>query len=200
MRTATGDVDADIVVLAAGAWTTELARSVGVSIPMEPGKGYSFYVRPTVMPQHAILLGDVHVGCTPYGDRIRIGGTMEFSGINSRLDHRRIDAIVTGARASFQPWATPEIEASWAGMRPIPADGLPILDRAGALDNAYLATGHGMQGVTLAPPSGRLMAEMIATGRRPQALEPFRLDRFPRLALQRMPARPNGFGRRGGDG
>jgi D-amino-acid dehydrogenase len=200
VRTATGDVDADIVVLAAGAWTTELARSVGVSIPMEPGKGYSFYVRPTVMPQHAILLGDVHVGCTPYGDRIRIGGTMEFSGINSRLDHRRIDAIVTGARASFQPWATPEIEATWAGMRPIPADGLPILDRAGALDNVYLATGHGMQGVTLAPPSGRLMAEMIATGRRPQALEPFRLDRFPRLALQRMPARPNGFGRRGGEG
>jgi D-amino-acid dehydrogenase len=188
VRTATGDLDADVVVLAAGAWTTELARWIGVPIPMEPGKGYSFYVRPSVMPKHAILLGDVHVGCTPYGDRIRIGGTMEFSGINSRLDHRRIASIVTGARASFQPWQTPEIESAWAGMRPIPADGLPILDRAGDLENVYLATGHGMQGVTLAPPSGRLMAEMIATGRRPEALEPFRLDRFPRFALSRAPS------------
>jgi D-amino-acid dehydrogenase len=199
VRTATWDVPADIVVLAAGAWTTALARSIGVAIPMEPGKGYSFYVRPSVMPQHAILLGDVHVGCTPYGDRIRIGGTMEFSGINSRLDQRRIDSIVTGARASFQPWQTPEIEATWAGMRPIPADGLPVLDRAGNLDNVYVATGHGMQGVTLAPPSGKLMAELIATGRRPEALEPFRLDRFPRFALSRVPAQANGRFRRGPD-
>ena len=167
---------------------------------MEPGKGYSFYVRPSVMPRHAILLGDVHVGCTPYGDRIRIGGTMEFSGINSRLDQRRIDSIVTGARASFQPWQTPEIEAVWAGMRPIPADGLPILDRAGELANTYIATGHGMQGVTLSPPSGRLMAELIATGTRPAGLEPFRLDRFPRFALQRIASRANGFGRGGGEG
>ena len=106
-----------------------------------PGKGYSFYVRPTVVPSHAILLADVHVGCTPYGDRMRIGGTMEFSGINTRLDRRRIDAIVAGAQESFLPWQTPDIEAEWAGMRPITADGLPILDRAGALDNIYVATG-----------------------------------------------------------
>jgi D-amino-acid dehydrogenase len=77
-------------------------------------------------------------------------------------------------------------------MRPIPADGLPIVDRAGALENTYLATGHGMQGVTLAPPSGQALAEMIATGRRPELLEPFRLDRFPRLALARVAPRRGG--------
>jgi D-amino-acid dehydrogenase len=190
VRTASGDIEADTVVLAAGAWTTELARWLGISLPMEAGKGYSFYVRPSVLPSYAILLADVHVGCTPYGDRIRIGGTMEFSGINSRLDRRRIDSIVAGARESFQPWASPGIEAEWAGMRPIPADGLPIIDRAGSLDNVYLSTGHGMQGVTLAPPSGQALAEMIATGRRPELLEPFRLDRFPRFALSRIGRRP----------
>ena len=189
VRTAAGDIEADIVVLAAGAWTTELARWLDIPLPMEAGKGYSFYVRPAVLPAHAILLADVHVGCTPYGDRIRIGGTMEFSGINSRLDRRRIDSIVAGARESFQPWAEPGIEAEWAGMRPIPADGLPVIDRAGDLDNTYLSTGHGMQGVTLAPPSGQALAELIATGRRPQLLEPFRLDRFPRIGLSRVAAR-----------
>jgi len=125
----------------------------------------------------------VHVGCTPYGDRVRIGGTMEFSGINNRLDRRRIDAIVAGARETLMPWQTPEIEDEWAGMRPITADGLPILDRAGSFENAYIATGYAMQGVTLAPTSGQALAEMIATGRRPQILEPFRIDRFRRLRL-----------------
>jgi D-amino-acid dehydrogenase len=183
VRTAAGDFAADTVVLAAGSWTTPLARTIGISLPMEPGKGYSFSVRPTVVPKHAVLLVDVHVGCTPYGDRIRIGGTMEFSGINSRLDRRRIDSIVAGATRSFQPFITPEIENEWAGMRPITVDGLPILDRAGPFDNTYIATGYAMQGVTLAPTSGRAMAEMIATGRRPPLLEPFRLDRFGRLPI-----------------
>jgi D-amino-acid dehydrogenase len=186
VRTAAGDIAADTVVLAAGSWTTPLARSVGISLPMEPGKGYSFSVDPTVVPQHAVLLVDVHVGCTPYGDRIRIGGTMEFSGINSRLDRRRIDSIVAGATRSFQPFKSPEIQNEWAGMRPITVDGLPILDRGGDLDNTYVATGYAMQGVTLAPTAGRALAEMIATGKRPPLLEPFRLDRFGRLPLTRV--------------
>ena len=183
VRSAAGDLEADAVVLAAGAWTTALAHSIGVSIPMEAGKGYSFSIRPTVMPSHAILLSDVHVGVTPFGDRVRIGGTMEFSGINNRLDRRRIDAIVAGAKETLMPWETPAIEDEWAGMRPITADGLPILDRAGPFENAYIATGYAMQGVTLAPTSGQALAEMIATGRRPPILEPFRLDRFGRIRL-----------------
>ena len=186
VRTAAGDVAADKVVLAAGSWTTPLAHSVGISIPMEPGKGYSFSVQPTVVPRHAVLLVDVHVGCTPYGDRIRVGGTMEFSGINSRLDRRRIDSIVAGAKRSFQPFVTPEIEDVWAGMRPITVDGLPVLDRAGELENTYIATGYAMQGVTLAPTSGRALAEMIATGKRPEILEPFTLGRFGRVPLPRQ--------------
>ena len=172
-------------VLAAGAWTTPLAASIGIPLPMEPGKGYSFSIQPEVVPSHAVLLVDVHVGCTPFGDRLRIGGTMEFSGINNRLDRRRIASIVAGARQSFLPWKTPEIESEWAGMRPITADGLPVLDRAGDLENTYIATGYSMQGVTLAPTSGRALAEMITTGRRPLLLEPFRLDRFRRMPLPR---------------
>jgi D-amino-acid dehydrogenase len=185
LRTAAGDIEAATVVVAAGSWSTPILRSIGIPIPMEPGKGYSFSIQPTVVPSHAVLLVDVHVGCTPFGDRLRIGGTMEFSGINNRLDRRRIDAIVAGARRSFQPWKTPEIESEWAGMRPITADGLPILDRAGDLENTYIATGYSMQGVTLAPTSGKALAEMITSGRRPPLLEPFRLDRFGRVPLAR---------------
>jgi D-amino-acid dehydrogenase len=185
VRTAAGDLEAEAVVLAAGSWTTALAASIGVPIPMEPGKGYSFSVQPSVMPSHAVLLVDVHVGCTPFDDRLRIGGTMEFSGVNNRLDRARIDNIVAGARESFVPWSTPAIADEWAGMRPITADGLPIVDRSEQYENVYVATGGSMQGVTLAPTMGRGLTELIETGVRPALLEPFRIDRFPRLPVAR---------------
>jgi D-amino-acid dehydrogenase len=188
VRTAVGDYSADAFMLAAGAWTTPLAKMLGIRFPMQAGKGYSFFVKPSVIPGHSILLADVHVGCTPLGDQMRIGGTMEFSGLNTRLDQRRIDDIITGARASFQPWKHPEVEQTWAGMRPITPDGLPVLDRT-ALTNTYVATGYSMQGVTLAAPAGKAMAEFMATGRRPDLLRPFGIER-----LQGLRRRRNGSG------
>jgi D-amino-acid dehydrogenase len=184
VRTAAGDYSADAFLLAAGAWTPSLARMVGVRFPMQGGKGYSFFVSPTVMPRHSILLADVHVGCTPLGDRVRIGGTMEFSGLNTRLDRERIDNIKTAARAAFRPWKSGEIEETWTGMRPITPDGLPVLDRT-SLQNLYVATGYSMQGVTLAAPAGKAMAEFIATDRRPDLLSPFNIDRLQGIRRRR---------------
>jgi D-amino-acid dehydrogenase len=188
VRTSKGDHPADAFLLAAGSWTTPLARLIGIKFPMQPGPGYSFCVRPSVMPRHSILLADVHVGCTPLGDVMRIGGTMEFSGLNTDLDDRRINDIITAARGSFQPWKVPEVESRWAGMRPITADGLPIVDRT-SFTNTYISTGGAMQGVTLAPPAGKAMAEYMLTGKRPALLEPFELAR-----LQGFRRRRNGRG------
>lgn len=178
VRTAAGDFHADAYVLAAGAWTRPLAKMLGISFPMQAGKGYSFLVRPSIIPRHAILLADVHVGCTPLGERMRIGGTLEFSGLNTRLDRRRIDSTIAGARRSFAEWASPEVDQEWAGMRPITPDGLPILDRSPGHKNVFLATGYSMQGMTVGPPAGEQIAEFVRTGVRPEILEPFRADRF----------------------
>jgi D-amino-acid dehydrogenase len=183
LRTAAGDRAADSVVLAAGSWSPRLAAQVGVKLPVQAGKGYSFLVAPSVMPRHAILLADVHVGCTPFGEGMRIGGTMEFSGVNLHLDRRRIDATIAGARESFVKWAEPGVRSEWAGLRPIAPDGLPILDRVAPYDNLYVATGYSMQGMTLGPPAGDAMAEYVATGKRPAVLEPFTLERFRGLPL-----------------
>ncbi len=181
LRTAAGDYRADDVVLAAGAWTPTLLAQVGIHLPIQAGKGYSFMVAPSVVPRYAILLADVHVGCTPFGEAMRIGGTMEFSGINLHLNRHRIDRTIAGARASFREWARPEVESEWAGLRPIAPDGLPIVDRAAPFENLYLATGYSMQGMTLGPPAGEAIAEFVLTGQRPQVLDPFALDRFRRL-------------------
>lgn len=192
IRTAAGDLEADEVVVAAGSWTPALLAQLGVDVPVQAGKGYSFMVAPSVVPRHAILLADVHVGCTPFGDQMRIGGTMEFSGVNLHLDRHRIDQTIAGARASFREWTRPEVESEWAGMRPIAPDGLPVLDRAAPYKNLFVATGYSMQGMTLGPPAGDAIAEFITTGRRPQVLEPFKLDRFPRLPRPRRRYERNG--------
>jgi D-amino-acid dehydrogenase len=183
VRTPTARYGGDSFILAAGAWTRPLAKMVGVRLPMQAGKGYSFFVTPSVVPQRPILLADVHVGCTPLGKRMRIGGTLEFSGLNTRLDQHRIATIVNGAQLSFQPWDTATIEDEWAGMRPITPDGLPVLDRTPVHENLYLATGYGMQGVTLSPPAGAAMADFVMSGRRPELLEQFRLERLYGLRL-----------------
>jgi D-amino-acid dehydrogenase len=184
VRTTKGDVAGDHVVLAAGSWTTPLAAKLGVRIPMEPGKGYSFLLRPKVMPRHGILFADIHAGVTPLGDRVRIGGTMEFSGYDLSIDERRIGNLFRLAR-DYVDLETPDYEEPWAGLRPMTVDGLPILDRVPPYTNAYVATGYSMLGMTVSPPAGEAMAEMIVSGRRPALFEPFRIDRFPRWILRR---------------
>jgi D-amino-acid dehydrogenase len=182
VRTAAGDVEADAVVLAAGAWTPRLARLAGLRLPVQAGKGYSLSVRPTVVPRHALLLAEPHVGCSPFGDRLRVAGTMEFSGIDARLDRGRIARIVEGARSMLAPLHPDPPQELWSGLRPIAPDGLPIVDRAPGLSNAYLATAYSMLGMTLAAPAGEALAELVLTGRRPEVLAPFAATRFRRVS------------------
>jgi D-amino-acid dehydrogenase len=183
-RSTKGDVRADAFVLAAGSWTTPLARTLGLRIPMQPGKGYSFLIAPKTMPRHGILFADIHAGATPLGDRVRIGGTMEFSGYDLSVDRGRVDNVFRLAKEYIE-LERPDYEEPWAGLRPMTVDGLPIVDRAGPYRNAYVATGYSMLGMTIGPPAGEAMADMVVTGERPAVLEPFRIDRFPRLIVRR---------------
>ena len=171
VRSAAGDYAADAFLLAAGAWTNSLAAMVGVDFPMQAGKGYSFFVEPSVVPSHSILLADVHVGCTPLGDQMRIGGTMEFSGLNTRLDERRIDDIAAGAKRLLQALeASAELESSAGpGCGRSRRTGCRSSTALRTFSNLFVATGYAMQGMTLAAPAGKAMAELITTGSKPAA-------------------------------
>jgi D-amino-acid dehydrogenase len=184
VQTSKGDFSADAFLLAAGSWTTPLAAKLGVRLPMQPGKGYTFLLSPTVMPKHGILFADIHAGASPFSDRLRISGTMEFSGYNLELDRRRIDNVFRLAN-EYLRLEQATYENAWAGLRPMVADGLPILDWAGPFRNAYIATGYSMLGMTLSQPAGEAMAAMVLTERRPEVFEPFRVDRFPRAIVRR---------------
>jgi glycine/D-amino acid oxidase-like deaminating enzyme len=197
LRTAGGDLDCSSVVVAAGTWSADLLARLGVRLPLQAGKGYSFSVGLDPAPRHPMYLGDKHVAVSPIGGATRIAGTMELSGNNRRLDWRRVVAIADASRDYLGPWfAAPDdlmalIHDPWVGGRPMLPDGLPVLDRVPGTENAYVATGHGMLGITLAPVSGRAMSEYVTTGRRPEELLPFRASRFPRLVRgpRREPSR-----------
>jgi D-amino-acid dehydrogenase len=190
VRTSAGTHEADAVVLAAGAWTPGVARGLGLRIPVQAGKGYSFEIAPEQPLRHAVLLIEPHVGVSPLNGRVRLAGTMEFSGVNARLDRRRIESIVRGAAPLLPSVARGEIENPWTGMRPIAPDGLPIIGRSPRHPNVYLATGYSMLGMTLAAPAGEALARMILSGERPAELDPFTVERFAghRLRARRTPA------------
>jgi len=109
---------------------------------------------------------------------------MEFSGNNRRLDWRRVEAIGHASREYLGRWFdTPDdlmglIDNPWVGGRPMLPDGLPLVDRVPGTMNAYVATGHGMLGVTLAPSTASALRSFMETGERPGVLVPFGFDRL----------------------
>jgi glycine/D-amino acid oxidase-like deaminating enzyme len=179
-----GEIRCRGVVIAAGAWSATPLAQLGVRLPLQAGKGYSFSVELATRPRHALYLGDKRVVASPMNGSVRIAGTMELSGNNRRLDWRRLVAVADASRSYLGRWYEhPDelmglIRDPWVGGRPLLPDGLPAIDRLPGLDNAYVSTGHGMLGVTLGPASGAALASYLVSGRRPPVLDPFRLDRL----------------------
>ena len=177
--TTRGSFKAEHVVLAAGAWSTAMARSLGVHIPMQAGKGYSLtYKAQPGLPTRPIYLCDVKIGFTPWNESFRLAGTMEIAGMQPTINRHRIDAIKRGATQFMPGYRDEGTIETWAGMRPLCSDALPIIGTSCAAPNVVFATGHAMLGMTQGVMTGRLVAELL-TGQPPSIpLEPFSPDRF----------------------
>jgi D-amino-acid dehydrogenase len=175
--TSSGAIEADVVVLAAGAWTASLAKSVGARLPIVGAKGYSFSVRPPLLPSHALLLLEPHIACSPFGHTLRVAGMLEFSGLESPIDSRRVEMMKRQVRPLFC-WSEGEEGEPWAGLRPIAPDGLPVVGRLTRFENVYVATGYSMLGITLGLPAGEALARFIVQGKEDTALRTFSPERF----------------------
>jgi D-amino-acid dehydrogenase len=174
--TAAGAREAGHFVLACGAWSPKLGRAFGVKLPVQPGKGYAITAeRPDPCPRYPLLLREANMGVTPWPSGLRLAGTMEFAGFDGRLRRARVEALRAGAtRYLKQP--PPAGGEEWFGYRPMSPDELPIIDMLKT--NAVVATGHGMMGVSMAPATARLVAELV-TGAEPFVdPAPYRADRF----------------------
>ena len=176
VRTDQGMLEADEVVLAAGAGIRALGRLLGLRLEVVAGQGYNVALPTTPELEHPVIVEEVHAVATPFADRIRLGGTMELAGDAPPFDQRRVDAILRSMRR-YLDLAWEERFDTWAGSRPMSADGLPLIGRTRRFANVVIAGGHGMFGLTLAPATGRAVAELLVDGRPSTDLSPFDPDR-----------------------
>jgi D-amino-acid dehydrogenase len=179
--TTRGDISVGTVVVATGVWSPELARDFGARLPIEGGKGYHVDLEAREGdPELPIWLHESRVVITPLGARVRLAGTLELTGTDDAVDARRVRAITDAVGRALPAFHERGATHVWRGLRPCTPDGLPVIDRAPELENVFLATGHGMWGLQLAPVTAQLVAA-LATGETPaHDLHPLRADRFER--------------------
>jgi D-amino-acid dehydrogenase len=179
LRTTAGDLRAGAVVLAAGAWTPVLARPLGLYVPVEGGKGYHVDLEPADGdPRVPVWSHETRVIATPLRGRLRLAGTLELAGLDERINNVRVEAIHKAARRLVSGLEGRRVLEVWRGLRPCTPDGLPIVGRPPSHENVVLATGHAMLGLTLAPVTGRLVAELLTGAEPSHDLRPLRPERF----------------------
>jgi D-amino-acid dehydrogenase len=179
VETTRGSYTCDELVLAAGAWSASLARSLGLRLLVEPAKGYSVTVsRPEGFGDVPVMLAEAMVGITPLEDRVRFAGTLELGGLDLRVRPERLATIRKAVARALPPLAAAEPLETWRGLRPLTPDDLPVIGRPRSLANVVVATGHGMSGLCQGPITGELVAQLVH-GEKPSIdLAPFSPDRF----------------------
>jgi D-amino-acid dehydrogenase len=167
IHTTRGRLVADHFVLAAGSDSDVLGRKLDLTLALQAGKGYSITFESVAAGlRQPVDLVEAGVVCSPFATGWRIAGTMELSGADRRSKPRRIEVLRRTVCRYLQldPTAVNGGQG-WMGQRPLTPDGLPTIGRMPRYSNGYVAVGHGMLGITLAPVTGALIADWIIRGR-----------------------------------
>lgn len=181
VHTTCGEVAADTVVLAGGAWSPALVRPLGLRLPVQPGRGYSYTLPAPEQRLHVpFILAEDKVAVTPFATTLRIAGTLELSGVQAKINPRRAAALLRPVPDFLGGLdrSTGSLPVPWSGMRPCTPDGLPAIGRFRRVHNLIAATGHAMLGLTLAPATGKLVAGLVTEQLPTLDLAPLSPDRF----------------------
>ena len=173
---------ADAAVVAAGIWSKPLATTLGDPVPLETERGYHLMIRdPEVMPTIPTANGDGKFVATPMDTGLRFAGTVELAGLDAAPDWRRARILLEQGRKMLPGLAREHAEeriSVWMGHRPSMPDSLPVLGPSRATPDVIYAFGHGHVGMTCAPMTGIVVADLIA-GRKPSIdIAPFAPSRF----------------------
>ena len=166
------------VVVAAGAWSHRLARTLGERIPLETERGYN-----TTLPsgdfdlKRQLTFGGHGFVVTPLACGIRIGGAVEFAGLDAAPNFARSAALLAKAKR-FMPGLRTEGGSEWMGFRPSLPDTLPAIGPSARDDRIVYAFGHGHLGLTQAAATARLIADIVSGRPLPIDLVPYRPQRF----------------------
>ncbi|MFI6041547.1 NAD(P)/FAD-dependent oxidoreductase [Nocardia sp. NPDC051321] len=178
LHTNRGDYRPGDVVVAAGAWSTECARMAGVGLTLQPIKGYSVTMdMPPGGPSRPVLLSEGRMAMVPLGDRLRIGGRLELTGMSTAISERRVRGMLRTVGEYLPDLAETRTRETWSGLRPCTPDGVPLIGRTG-LRNLVVAVGYGHIGMGLAPAGGELISHILAGQDPTTDPTPLQPDRF----------------------
>lgn len=182
VETNKGIYDCDMVVVATGSWSREMAAKLAVKLPMAAGRGYSVtYEDAPYKLNHPAILMEGRVAITPMnGNKIRFGGTMEITSLNAPPNMNRVKGILKTVQRYIPAYniPMPPKEQVWFGYRPCSADGLPYIGRLNNIGNCILATGHSMLGLSLGAGTGKLVSELANEQTPSMNIKPFSPERF----------------------
>ncbi len=172
-------IEADHFVIATGAWTPQLASILKFQIPIQPGKGYSITMpRPEVCPKTPMIFPERRVAVTPWQNELRLGSMMEFIGYDTNISEKRL-RLLTRAANEFLKSDLPEtFSETWYGWRPMTYDSTPVIGRCPGFKNVFLACGHNMLGLSMAPATGEMVSELISEKSTTLNAGPYRAERF----------------------
>lgn len=162
LKGAEASIHCETLVLAAGIWSGELLKSIGVSLPMVAERGYHVeYTNPGIEVNNSIMDVDAKVVASSMSGGMRLAGAAEFSWADAPPDLHRKPLMDTQAKAMF-----PELRDSepkfWMGHRPSLPDSLPVLGRVPGHEGLFAAFGHSHYGLMMAPKTGEVIAELIS--------------------------------------
>lgn len=176
------DVSVDYVVLAAGAWSHRLAADWGEKFPLETERGYNTtFATPNIQLKQQVTFAEHGFVVSPLTCGLRIGGAVEFGGLEAQPNYARSKMMVKKAERffpTFDSTASPGDGVEWMGFRPSLPDSLPVISRSNVRSDVFCAFGHGHMGLTQAGSTAELIAGLIMEQRPPIDLSPFRANRF----------------------
>lgn len=178
VATEAADVPADIVVLAAGAWSARLLAPLGIQVPLETQRGYHMMLPEAgVTPGRVLSPADRKVFISPMEEGLRVAGSVEIAGLDAAPTEARARLLLGDLRAVF-PDVNTDRATSWMGHRPCLPDSLPCLGPLKTWDGLWCAFGHGHLGLTGSAPTGAVLAQAIAGDNPNFDFAPFSAERF----------------------
>jgi D-amino-acid dehydrogenase len=178
LDTDAGEMSADSLVVAAGAWSARLAAQIGVKIPLQAERGYHMtFAEPGIAPKVTVSEAGRMFIATAMEPGLRVAGTAEFAGIEAAPDWRRARILGRMVKELF-PRLDTSRPSEWMGRRPSLPDTLPVIGPAATARNVFFAFGHGHTGLTAAPMTARIVAGMVAGAPLNLDVKPYRASRF----------------------
>jgi len=170
---------AEEFVLAAGSWSHQFSRKLGLKLLLQAGKGYRINTTQHTGIQIPSILCEAKAAVTPMNGFTRFAGTMEIAGINHNINRVRVEAIANAATRYYPEIKITEAEKNDAacGLRPVTPDGLPYIGKSSKCDNLTIAAGHAMMGWSMGTGTGKLVSEIISNKNPSISLQMFNPDR-----------------------